>query len=128
MATEKQVTALGAECGFDPSPRRGFVGLARVREDGYYQRLDIFWWSNRKHAAAHGIPRAYLVICPALNGWGEVGRWRLPLVDWPSEEQATRPWTDVAGEFKEVFLPILDAPLHEARLRLARLDDRYVLT
>lgn len=128
MATPSQMLALGEACGFSASERRGFVGLARVREDGYYQRLDFFRWSNRKHAAAAGVPRAYLVVCISLNGRAETGRWIVPLVEWPSELQEPRPWVDVAEEFKTVFPPILDAPLHDARARLVGLERRYRLT
>ncbi len=125
MASERQILALGAQHGYGPSPRDGFVGMAKLRGDGTRQRLDIFTWGNAKVADKHGIPRAYLVLCPGI-GDEEIDRWRLPLVDWPGQE--TRKWGDVASEFDEVLAPILDGPAEQIAERLRGLGSRYDLS
>lgn len=127
MVTEKQVLSLGKAHGFTSSPRRGFVGLERQRADGVNQRLDVFWWSNPKIADAHGTPRSYLVLCPTLDGGAEAGRWKVPLVEWPSDGQPTRRWADVADEVSRVIMPIMDGPVEMSVARLEGLDERYLL-
>lgn len=87
----------------------------------FEQRLDVFRWSNSlDYATLNGIPRSYLVLCLTLHGQTEDGgRWMLPLVEWPSDEQPLRPWDDVVEEFDEVFAPLFDDH--------ARLGPRYRL-
>jgi len=121
--SEQRMLALGAKYGFAPSPRPGFVGMARTTP-GTVQRLDVFFWSNRKHADAHGIPRSYAVLEVAGR------RYRLPLVEWPSPTQPRRPWADVEAEFDEVFGPVLTASENGQEAPWERLEGnaRYGLT
>ncbi len=125
MTSERQLLALGAQHGYGPSPRIGFVGMAKLRADGTKQRLDIFTWGNAKVADQHAIPRSYLALCPGI-GDEEIGRWRLPLVEWPG--QATRAWADVAAEFDDVFAAVLDGPVAQIAERLFALGPRYALS
>lgn len=111
MVSVNKILSLGALHGFQPSERLGFVGMNRITAENVEQRLDIFQWSNPAVADRDGIPRAYLVICLSLTGGLEdSGRWRLPLVEWPSERQETRPWEDVVEEFNEIVSPLLLVP------------------
>lgn len=123
MSNKTKILELGALYEFKESPREGFIGMSRRAggPDGFYeQRLDVFRWHNDAVAETSGIPRAYLVLCLTLHGSQEDGgRWRLPLVEWPSEEQPLRTWDDVVSEFDDVFAPLFD--VHE------RLGSRYRL-
>lgn len=121
--THERTFALGAPYGFTPSPRPGFIGMDRARPDGTRERLDLFFWSNRKVAAMHGIPRSYIVL--VLDG----SRYRLPEVKWPGDDQARRPWSEVAAEFHEAFGPLFTLPAAERAAHREKLDadPRYQL-
>lgn len=118
---------LAREHGFTDSPRQGLVGLARATTGGGTQRFDVFEWSNPKAADAKGLPRAYLAICPSLDGATELGRWRVPLVEWPSTTQNERPWDEVAQELDDVIFPLMDLPDGDAEHRFHQLGDRYLM-
>lgn len=126
MASDRQLYDLGAEFGFEPAPRLGFVGMMRTRTDGRVQRLDIFTWSNAKWAQLQGNPHAYLVICPGSDA-GEDGRWRLPLTLWPEDPGTRRPWAQSRAEFRSVIAPILDGPIEQIPARMDALGKRYEL-
>lgn len=117
--------------GFEEQPAPGFIGFDRTHPDGRSQGLHVFWWQNAKHAAAAGIPRYYMVLDVSIGslagGCGAGGRFRLPMVAWPAapDTQLVRPWTDVAAEFEDVFLPLYDLPEAEGSRRLRGLDHRY---
>jgi hypothetical protein len=127
MPSEKQYTSLVERHGFVSTPEPGFVSFQRDHPDGRRQLLRFFCWSNKKHAAAAGIPRSYIVVCLGLDRAREICRLRLPLVEWPSVEQPARPWRDVVEEFNAVVLPALDAPSVEGHLILERLEQRHLL-
>ncbi|WP_134081077.1 hypothetical protein [Mycobacteroides salmoniphilum] len=121
--------------GFTLHDATGFVAGHRWHEDGRFQQVHLFWWRNDKIAEQRGIPRAYLVVDPTLNlgsgqqptdnSYGSVGRYRIPLVEWPSTVQEMRKWDDVAAEFSEVFGPAFDAPLEVGTESMRKLADRY---
>lgn len=119
----KRVTDLLESHGFTLNPRPGFLGFSRTHNE-VVQYIDFFRWSNKKNAESAGIPRTYLVLCISRNGerYEDSGRWRLPLVEWPSDEQPVRKWSDVVDEFNEIFMPLLDSP--ETPFNL---DERYHL-
>lgn len=131
MAPHAQFRRLATTHGFLEHPAPGFIGFHRIHPDGRSQSLNVFWWQNAKHAAAAGIPRYYMVLDVSIgsltHGAGATGRFRLPMVTWPAapSSQLVRPWTDVAAELEEVFLPLYDLPEAEGSRRLRRLDDRY---
>lgn len=114
---------LGAKYGYSQSMREGFVGMARVDDEGITSRFDVFFWSNVKAADEAGIPRAYIVL--DFDG----DRYRLPQVDWPSEKQPRRSWEDIEEEFDTVFGPLLTLPDYEKSMYRAQLDadPRYTL-
>lgn len=126
MAGVKQIRRMITPHGFKQFDNPGFLGFRRVHADGRSQGLSVFTWSNDKIAFAEGIPRSYLVLCMALgseNGSGGVGgRYRLPLVHWPSEDQPIRPWAEVIREFRSVFMPMYDGSEAEGVRLLANLD------
>lgn len=85
---------------------------------------------DHKHADAVGIPRFSAVICLALDASAEStraedGRLIIPFVEWPSIDQAPRPWADVVAEFGEVLMPIFDAPITVGEEMLDSLGERY---
>lgn len=139
MPTERQIITMTEPHGFRLEHKPGFVAVARRHpEDARHQWFKIFWWGNPKHADAKGIPRSYLCIDPILDseqGHSTLGRYRLPLVDWPdnpddrlpSSEQKIRPWRDVVKEFNEVFVAALDAPQEIGHANLLALGERYRL-
>lgn len=128
MAPESKIRKLATSHGFIEHDQPGFIGFHRTH-DGRHQTLNVFSWSNDKHAAAARIPRYYLVldISPGIREAG--GRFRLPMVEWPAppDEQTIRPWADVATEFTEVLLPPFNSPENEARELTQRLSNRYRL-
>lgn len=112
MAPQAQLRRLAMTHGFEEHSTPGFIGFHRTHPDGRSQGLHVFWWQNAKHAAVAGIPRYYMVLDVSIgsmpNGGGAGGRFRLPMVTWPvPDTQLVRPWTEVAAEFKEIFLPLL---------------------
>jgi hypothetical protein len=128
MPTEKQITSMVDGHGFRMTPEPGFVSFRRTHPDGRPQLLRVFWWSNKKIAAERGIPNAYLVVCLSLDqDEREEGRYRLPLVDWPSPDQVRRSWRDVAKEFTRVFMDALNASSDEGHRKLDSLGDRHLL-
>lgn len=120
--SEKRILALGEKYGFAPSPRAGFIGMERNAPQGV-QRLDVFVWSNKKLAEAAGIPWSYAVV--DIDG----ARYRLPLVERPSQTQPRRPWAQVEAEFDEAFGPLLAPQARRARPigRASRPTPRYRL-
>lgn len=118
MSTRVFLHQLTSRHGFTPSPRPGFYGAERGD-----QRCDIFRWKNVDVADRDGIPREYLVLCLTFTRCclEDGGRWRLPLVEWPSVDQNKREWSDVLDEFDSVFLPLFDST------EFPRLDERYHL-
>lgn len=136
MVTKRQVERLAESHGFTLHDAPGFIGAHRRHADGRFQQVHLFWWRNDKIAAQRGIPRAYLVVDPTLDqesgqptarSCGSVGRYRIPLVEWPSAEQAVRKWDDVVAEFGEVFGAAFDAPLDVGTEALRKLPDRYLI-
>lgn len=129
MAPENKIRKLAASHGFEEHSAPGFVGFHRTHPDGRRQVMNIFSWSNDKHAAEAGIPRYYLVFDISLGACDAGGRFRLPMVEWPAApaEQTIRPWADVAAEFEEVFLPLFDSPEDKAHELTRGLGDRYRL-
>lgn len=127
MAPESKIRKLAASHGFTEQDVPGFIGFHRTHSDGRRQVLNVFWWSNDKHAAEAGIPRYYLVfdVSPGARETG--GRFRLPMVAWPAApgEQTIRPWADVVTEFEEVILPLFDCSEVEARALTRGLGNRY---
>lgn len=119
----KRALDLGAPYGFEFSHSDGFVGMKRTNEDGTTERLDVFYWSNKKAAEAAGIPWAYVVF--DIEG----RRYRIPQVEWPSDTQERRPWADVKAEFDRVFGPVLNLPVGQRDELLAeiRVNPRYVI-
>lgn len=122
-----RLTSLMREHGFTRSTRQGLVGYARHAPDGTDQRLDVFHWSNPVVADQHGWPRSYLVACPSLDGITEVGRWKIPLVEWPSADQPERPWGDVAKELADVIITPMNLPSPDAHEWFAQVDDLYAM-
>lgn len=136
MVTSRQMEKLAASCGFTLHMAPGFVGAHRRHRDGRFQQMHLFWWRNDKVAAQHGIPRAYLLVDPTLdqdggqptpNSYGSLGRFRIPLVEWPSQDQPWRTWGDVATEFRKVFGAAFDAPLDVGTEAIRGLPERYQL-
>ncbi|RIT36759.1 hypothetical protein D2E76_15995 [Mycobacteroides abscessus] len=131
------MSALAESHGFTLHEAPGYVvGAHRRHADGRLQQMHLFWWRNDKIAAQRGIPRAYLVVDPTLdqaggkptpNSYGSEGRFRIPLVAWPSEEQAMRPWEDVVAEFGAVFGAAFDAPLQVGSEAIRELPARYMI-
>lgn len=109
--------------GFEEYETPGFLAFSYGPND-----LRVFTWSNRKVADRDGIPRSYAVLCFGF-GTPDQFRVRVPLVEWPSAEQAKRPWPEVQAEIETVFLPLLN--LRSSVEALAVLDsydqDRYSL-
>lgn len=127
--TSKRAEKLLGARGFAMIPDRGFLSGRRELADGRCQMVRLFTWSNRAVADAHGIPRGYVVVAPCLVGSAEVGRYRVPLVQWPTAEQEPRSWAEVADEIDEVFLAVLDLPDAEIHASFDALDPvRYTLT
>lgn len=128
MVPKHKIRKLAASHGFIEHDEPGFIGFHRTH-DGRHQMLNVFSWANDKHAAAAGIPRYYLVLDISTGVRDAGGRFRLPMVAWPAPpgEQTIRPWTDVATEFEEVFLPLFNSPEAEARELTRRLGNRYRL-
>lgn len=129
MATARQLSSMLDGTGFESFEIPGFHGFRR-RYGDRDQVLLFFSWSNPKIADRRGIPRSYLVLLPFLDhGEDECGRYIIPQVEWPSKDQKRRPWQDVADEFRQVFLPIMDAPADQARDMLDHhIDlDRYAI-
>lgn len=122
--SEKRALALGAKYGFEPSPTPGFVGMVRTNDDGTTERLDVFWWSNKKHSDDAGSPRAYMVF--DIDGQ----RFKIPQVEWPSDTQPRRPWPQIEAEFDEVFGPLLNLQVGARSELVAQIssDPRYVIT
>ncbi len=122
--SETRVLALGAKYGFEPSPTPGFVGMVRTNEDGTTERLDVFFWSNKKAAAAADVPWSILVF--------DIGgrRYQIPQVEWPSDTQPRRPWPEIEAEFDQVFGPLLNLPADARSALVAEIssDPRYVIT
>ena len=128
MASKKQVIALAREHGFTQDPDPGLICFRRTHPDGRQQMLRVFWWSNKKFAATLGIPNAYIVVCPGIDqDHHEDGRFRLPLVEWPSSEQLRRSPHEVLEEFRNVFIKALDAPSAQAHEAFQGLGGRYRL-
>lgn len=128
MAGVKQIRRMILPHGFKQFDNPGFLGFRRLHADGRTQGLSVFTWSNDKVALAAGIPRAYLVLCMALGsedgGGGHGGRYRLPLVQWPGQDQPMQPWAEVIREFRSVFMPMYDGSEQEG-VRLLANRDRY---
>lgn len=124
------LSKLMAEAGFEPVERPGMASFERVTSDGRRQRLSWFRWSNPKVADQQGIPRNYLVAAISTDDTDlgqipieDVPRLRIPLVEWPSEQQAARPWGAVADDIRRVVLPILDAAPGHGYAHLTGLPD-----
>lgn len=96
--------------GFTPIDAPGFVGFARTRPDGIEQSLRVFWWSNKKRAAAKGMPHSYLVLCPGFTSLDEQVRVVALMAEWPSWDQVNLPWKDVVATVRKSFLPLFDLP------------------
>lgn len=109
--------------GFEEYEVPGFLAFSYGPND-----LRVFKWSNPKIADRDGIPRSYAVLCFGF-GTPDQFRLRVPLVEWPSESQAKRPWAEVQAEIETVLLPLLNFRSHtEAAAALASLDtERYAL-
>ncbi|MGP5048092.1 hypothetical protein [Glutamicibacter ardleyensis] len=121
MTSQKQLEPTLAKYGFTYFEEPGFHSFHRVHRDGSDQYVRFFTWSNKAHAAKQGIPRAYLVIVL------REGRFRLPLVQWPSVEQPRVPFASVLEELESVFLNSLGHS-EETRSRFfSGLEDRHVL-
>lgn len=111
--------------GFEPVETGGF---GRTHSDGREQGLRFVWWSNPKLADQYDRAKAHLVVVLDL----EVGmsrRFKLPLIEHvygvKSADQEYRDWDDVVKEFREVFLPALDASFDEGMDMLYWLGERY---
>ena len=121
VTSQKQLEPTLTKYGFTYVEEPGFHSFHRVHRDGSDQYVRFFTWSNKAHAAKQGIPRAYLVVAM------QEGRFRLPLVQWPSTEQSRVPFATVLEELESVFLDPLGRS-EESRSRFfACLEDRYVL-
>lgn len=132
--TKRQLEKLAESLGFTLHDAPGYVGAHRRHADGRLQQMHLFWWRNDKIAAQRDLPKAYLVVDPTLdqtggqptpNSYGSQGRFRVPLVDWPSTQQALRTWADVVAEFNEVFGTAFDAPLDDGVDAIRKLPGRY---
>lgn len=121
MTSRKQLEPTLAKYGFDYVEEPGFHSFARIHPDGSDQYVRFFTWSNKAHAAKQGIPWAYLVVVV------QEGRFRLPLVQWPSDDQPRVPIGQVLEELERVFLEPLGESREERSKRFAALNDRYVL-
>ena len=121
MVTRKQLEPALTRHGFTYCEEPGFLSFQRTTESGLTEYARFFTWSNAKHAAKVGIPRTYLVIDI------REGRFRLPLVQWPSETQARTPFKAVLKELEEVFLQPLNYPAEQRSRTFSALDTRYVL-
>lgn len=139
--SKTRITAWASLHGFAPIASPGFAAFERIRTDGTRQQLGVFRWGNAKVADSRGIPRSYLVavVTPAVPGTTGAGvhvqdptipRIRIPLVEWPSETQAVRSWSDVRTELADVVLQFFDAPLDQIDDLVRRLREgrRNVLT
>lgn len=128
MPTPNQMIKLLAGTGFEQVQDPGFVGFRRIHPDGRGQLLRFFFWSNRKHADATGIPRAYIVACVGLDQDRiEDRRFRINLVEWPSQDQPRRPWADVSQDVRDHVLPMLDAPSDEGHQLLEEYAAHHAL-
>lgn len=121
MVSRKQLEPALGRHGFSYVEEPGFHSFHRVHRDGDDQYVRFFTWSNRAHADKAGIPRAYLVVVL------REGRFRLPLVQWPSAGQARVPLGEVLDELEKVFLGPLELDAASRSRIFAGLEDRYVL-
>ncbi|MGP5523346.1 hypothetical protein ACTXM3_08605 [Glutamicibacter arilaitensis] len=121
MASRKQLEPTLAKYGFTYVEEPGFQSFHRIHHDGSDQYVRFFTWSNKAHAEKQGIPRAYLVVVV------QEGRFRLPLVQWPSIEQKRVPFAAALEELESVFLETLELDKESRSMFFAGLDDRYVL-
>ncbi len=122
MTTARRIGLLVEPHGFIRHQAAGFVGWHRTHEDGRKQLLHVFFWSNPKHAAAQGIPHAYIVVCPAIDAVRlpdedgfyveEDGRFTVVTKD---RSGAPVVWADAAAEFEHTYLEIFNAPLPRGR-------------
>jgi len=122
MVSRKQLEPMLNRHGFSYFETPGFHSFRRAHPDGSDLMVYFFTWSNERHAARTGVPRAYLVVV-LLEG-----RFRIPLVDWPSEAQARRPVKEVLEELEEVFLNTLDLPTVQHSQLFSTLGTRHLLT
>lgn len=121
MISRKQLEPTLSRHGFSYVEEPGFHSFHRVHRDGDDQYVRFFTWSNKAHAEKAGIPRAYLVVVL------REGRFRLPLVQWPSSEQARIPFSEVLDELERVFLGPLELDAASRPQVFAGMEDRYVL-
>lgn len=128
MTTALRVKRLVSGLSFFQFDDPGFVSFRRYY-DGVVQVVKFFFWSNPRHADAIGIPRHYVVIALDLDsatGTGE-SDGRFALIVEGRRGEGKRDWVDVADEFYEVFVPILDAPVAVGRAMLAEIAGTHSL-
>lgn len=128
MTTDKRMREIVTGSGFTITNETGLFHGERDHVDGRHQIMQVFYWTNPKHAAKAGIPHGYLALRAHIDdgrsGTG-ASTLRLPTYDWPAEHPERRPWPAVLEEFRTALLPIWNLPLALAEEHLAQLPDRY---
>ena len=97
--------------------------FSRVHRDGRTQRVRMVWWCNPELARSRGIPIAHLGVGVQLEGTSEVF-YKIVLVE---EDETLRDWDEVAQEFHDVFMQMLDSPVEDGMLMQWSMDDRYIV-
>lgn len=125
MTTARRIAKIVEPHGFVRHEEPGFVGWHRVHQDGRKQLLHVFFWNNPKVAAADNIPHAYIVVIPTIDaprlpneaGYRrhEDARFRIATKGLDGTPIS---WASAASEFARTVIPILDAPVPEARCLL----------
>ncbi len=128
MTTTKRMREIVTTSGFTITDETGLIQGERDHADGRHQIMQVFYWTNPKHAAKAGIPHGYLALRAQIDSGSSgagASTLRLPTYEWPSADPARRPWQAVLEEFRTELLPIWDLPLALAEAHLQRLPDRY---
>ena len=120
MSTTHRIAKIVEPHGFVRHDTPGFAGWHRIHsEDGRKQMLHVFFWSNAKHAAAAGIPHAYVVVVPTIDSRtlpGEDGyvlmedtRFIIPTKD---RQGQVIEWKEYgAPMFEQTVMPLFDTPV-----------------
>lgn len=103
MTTDKRMRELVTTSGFTITGDAGLFHGERDHVDGRHQILQVFYWTNPKHAAKVGIPHGYLALRGQIDEGGSgtgASTLRLPTYEWPAEDPTRRPWPEVLEEFR----------------------------